>query len=143
MIVTNLEDPNFKRTIEVAIEVGKLVMVENVPEDVNIQIESLVRQEITKHNESLMIKFCRKIFKLDKGFGVILVSNLSTPHFNVNMTNYCTLVNFYITVEGLSQSLLNLVVANERKDLLENNTTSLNSTFDSVKALKDIENKLL
>lgn len=117
MIITKLSDPNFKRTLEVAIDMGKLVMVENVPERVDIHIESLVKQEITKFQDTRMIKFCRKTLKMDPEFGLIIVTNLQKPHYDVNLTNYTTLVNFCITVEGLSQNLLTLVVANERKDL--------------------------
>jgi len=49
-----------------------------------------------------MIKFCRKQLKLDKGFSLFLITNLAKPHFDVNLTNYSTLVNFCTTVEGLS-----------------------------------------
>jgi len=49
-----------------------------------------------------MIKFCRKVIKLDKGFRLLLVTNHAKPHFDVNLTNYSTLVNFFTTVEGLS-----------------------------------------
>jgi hypothetical protein len=39
------------------------------------------------------------------------------PHFDVNISNHVCLVNFFVTVEGLTHNLLSLVVANERKDL--------------------------
>ena len=58
--------------------------------------------EITKHQDTCMIKFCRKVIKLDKGFRLLLVTNHAKPHFDVNLTNYSTLVNFFTTVEGLS-----------------------------------------
>ena len=90
-----------------------------------------------------MIKFCRKQLKLDPGFKVILVTNLPNPHYDVNLTNYVTLINFYMTVEGLCQNLLSLVVANERKDLEEEFNKAMDVTFSSVKSLKTIENKLL
>lgn len=90
-----------------------------------------------------MIKFCRKQLKLDPDFKIIIVTNLANPHFDVNLTNYVTLINFYMTVEGLCQNLLTLVVANERKDLEEEFTKAMDTTFNSVKNLKEIENNLL
>lgn len=71
------------------------------------------------------------------------MTSLPKPHFDVNLTNYSTLVNFYTTVEGLSQNLLSLVVANERKDLEDDFNNSMDQTFSSVKTLKEIENKML
>ena len=55
------------------------------------------------------------------------------PHFDVNFTNYTTLVNFFTTIEGLSSNLLSLVVANERSELEENFNNALDKTFYSVK----------
>jgi dynein heavy chain len=90
-----------------------------------------------------MIKFCRKQLKLDQNFKVIIVCNIPSPHLDVNLTNYTTLVNFYMTVEGLSQNLLSLVVANERTDLDSDFNTAMDTTFGAVKQLKEVENNLL
>ena len=44
-----MNDANFKKSLEVAIDIGKVVLVENLPERVDVNIESLVKQEITKY----------------------------------------------------------------------------------------------
>ena len=44
---------------------GKLVIVDHMPEAIDINIESLVKKEISKHGEAHMIMFCRKQLKLD------------------------------------------------------------------------------
>ncbi len=49
-----------------------------------------------------MLKYCRKQLKMEPTFNLILVSNLGKPHFDVNITNHVTLVNFFVTNEGLS-----------------------------------------
>ena len=49
MISTKMTDPSFKRTLEIAIDLGKLVLIENMLEHVDVHIESLVRKEITKY----------------------------------------------------------------------------------------------
>lgn len=65
-------------------------------------------------------------------FNLVLLTNVSKPIFDVNFTNYVTLINFYITVEGLSQNLLGFVVANERADLESDYNTSMESVFTNV-----------
>jgi dynein heavy chain len=72
-----------------------------------------------------------------------MVTKLATPRFDVNLTNYVTLINFVISVEGLSQNLLNLVVANEKPDLDTEYNQSLDTVFNSVVKLKQIENETL
>lgn len=143
MIITKISEPNFQRTLEVAIDLGKLVMVENIPEKLDIHIESLVKQEILKFQDTRMIKFCRKQLKLDPGFGLFLMTSLPKPHLDVNLTNYSTLINFFITQEGLSQSILSLVVANERRDIQDEFDNAMEFTFNSVTDLKEIEKQLL
>ena len=49
MLATKMTDPQFKRQLEIAIDLGKIVLVENMMEKVDVHIESLVRKEITKY----------------------------------------------------------------------------------------------
>lgn len=44
-----MTDPQFKRTLEIGLDLGKMIMVENLPENLDVAIESLVRREITKY----------------------------------------------------------------------------------------------
>jgi dynein heavy chain len=143
MIILNLHDQTIRKTIEIAIEMGKIVLIENITDKVDIHIESLVKQEISRYEDTRFIKFCRKKFKLDPGFGLFLITSEPKPHFDVNLTNYSTMVNFYVTVEGLSQNLLDLIVANERKDLENNYNNSIEETYTSVKRLKVLEAEIL
>lgn len=136
-------DPGFRRTLEIAIDLGKIVLVENMNEKVDVHIESLVRREITKYGNQKMLKFCRRPLKYDPGFDLFILTNLSKPHYDCNITNHVCMVNFYVTVEGLTQNLLSMIVANERPDLEESFNENSKATFENVKLLKDTENKIL
>lgn len=54
-----------------------------------------------------------------------------------------TLINFFVSAEGLIQNLLSMVVANERKDLEETYSANMGETFDNIKSLKEVENDIL
>jgi hypothetical protein len=41
--VTTLKDPNLRKTLEIGIDMGKQILVENIPERVDVHIESLVK----------------------------------------------------------------------------------------------------
>ena len=90
-----------------------------------------------------MIKFCRRPLKYDESFRMIMVTNLSRPHYADNITNHVTTVNFFVTIEGLTQNLLSLVVANERDDLEESFNENTKATFENIKLLKVTEEKIL
>jgi len=131
-----MNDANFKKSLEVAIDIGKVVLVENLPERVDFNIESLVKQEISKYQDMRMIKFCRKQLKIEKGFKLILVTSLAKPSYDVNVTNHVTIVNFFVSLEGLSQNILHMIVANERPDLEDGFNDSMEVTFTNIKILK-------
>ena len=90
-----------------------------------------------------MIKFCRRPLKYDEGFELLLLTNLARPHYDCNITNHTCTVNFYVTIEGLTQNLLSIVVANERPDLEESFNDNTHSTFENIKLLKETENRII
>lgn len=99
---TKMIDPGFRRTLEIAIDLGQIVLVENMNEEVDVSIESLVRREITKYGNQKMLKFCRRPMKYEPSFDLYLLTNLSKPHYDCNITNHVCMVNFFVTVEGLT-----------------------------------------
>lgn len=98
---TRQDDPNFKKTIEIAVELGRSVIVEGVHEEINMNLRSLIKKQVTKYGGQRMILFCRKSYKFDKNFKCFIISNHSKPHFDVNVTNHVTLVNFSVNLESL------------------------------------------
>lgn len=64
-----------------------------------------------------MLHFCKKSYKLDGAFRLFLVTTHPQPHFDVNVTNHVTVLNFSVNLECLQAQMLGLVVLNERKDL--------------------------
>ena len=90
-----------------------------------------------------MITFCRKQYKFDKNFRLFVVSAHPRPHFDVNVTNHVTLLNFSVNVESLQAQLLGFVIQNERRDLEDSHSENSKEAFDSIKSLKDIEATIL
>ena len=90
-----------------------------------------------------MIVFCRKQYKYDKAFRLFVVSTHPKPHFDVNITNHVTFLNFSVNVESLQAQMLGLVVVNERKDLEDTFNENSREAFESIKSLKDIEGAIL
>ena len=52
-------------------------------------------------------------------------------------------MNFFVSVEGLTQNILSIVVSNERPDLEQSFNENTKDTFDNIKILKDTEEKIL
>ena len=84
-----------------AIEMGKTVIVEQIQDQVNINLTSIMKKQIAKHNGQKMISFCRKNYKYDPNFRLFAVSTHLNPKFNESITNHVTYVNFCLDLDSL------------------------------------------
>ena len=112
-------------------------------DDVHIMIESLIRKEVTGTKESTMIKICRKQLKIEQYFNILLISNVARPKWGNNITNHISIVNFFVSLEGLHENLLAMIVENERPDLKEEHFEASNLVYNNINSLKENESKLL
>lgn len=94
-------DNQFKKMIELAIETGRTVIVEQVEDQINMNLQSLLKKQVSKHAGQHMMQFSRKTYKFDKNFKLFVVSMQPRLHFDVNVTNHVTLLNFSVNVESL------------------------------------------
>jgi len=126
-----------------AIDMGRTVVVEQVGETIDASLQSLMKKQVSKHGAQKMLQFCRKSYKLDPGFRLFVVTTLSKPHFDANVTNHVTILNFNVNLECLQAQMLGLVVLNERKDLDDTYNENSKEAFESIKSLKDVEKAIL
>jgi dynein heavy chain len=143
LTVTTQTDNQFKKLIEMAIDMGQTVSVEHIEEQIGSNLQSLMKKQVSKYGGQRMIQFCRKSYKYDQNFKLFVISSHPRPHFDVNITNHVTLLNFSVNVESLQAQMLGLVVLNERKDLEDTYSENSKEAFDSIKSLKDIEKAIL
>ena len=143
LTVIKQDDPQFKKSMELAVDMGRTVIVEQLGEHIGMNLQSLMKKVVSKYGSSRMIDFCRKSYKYDKNFKLFVVSTHPRPHFDVNITNHITLLNFSVNIESLQAQMLGLVVSNERKDLDDTHSENAKEAFDSIKTLKDIEGTIL
>ena len=85
---TKMTDGNFKRTLEIGIDLGQQILVENMSDNWSVELESLVKKEISKFGNTKMIKFCRRQLKYDANFNLFLATNNSQPKLDANITNH-------------------------------------------------------
>lgn len=111
--------------MEMAIIVGKTIIVDNVTENITLSLLSIMKKRISSHGGEKLILFNRKMHPVNSSFALYVVCNKPNPAFDINITNYVTMVNFGITFESLNSQLLDLIVRNERNDLQTRYTETL------------------
>ena len=80
-----------------------------------------------------MINFCRKQCGFHTDFRLFVVSHHARPHFDVNITNHVTLVNFCMSLDNLQAQMMSAIVMNERSDLENAHRENSKEAFESIR----------
>jgi len=141
--VVKLTDGDYLRTLENAIQFGLPVLLENVGEELDPSLEPLLLKQIFKQGGVNCIRLGDSTIEYSDAFRFYITTTLRNPHYLPETAVKVTLLNFMITIQGLSDQLLGVVVAVERPDLEEQRSELVIQSAENKKKLKEIEDQIL
>eukprot|EP01028_Stygiella_incarcerata_P009150 TRINITY_DN426_c0_g1_i1.p1 TRINITY_DN426_c0_g1~~TRINITY_DN426_c0_g1_i1.p1 ORF type:complete len:4140 (-),score=1088.60 TRINITY_DN426_c0_g1_i1:191-12610(-) len=141
--ILKLSDENLLRTMENAVRFGKPVLLENVLEVLPPSLEPILLRETFKQGGAEMIRLGDSVVPYHPDFRLYITTKLRNPHYSPETCVKVTLLNFFITRDGLEDQLLGIVVAKERPDLEEMKSQLVVSNAKMKKELKVIEDQIL
>ncbi|CAL1134578.1 unnamed protein product [Cladocopium goreaui] len=138
-----LSDPNLLQTVELGIQFGKWILLENIGEALDPALEPVLQQQKIRDGTSFVIKLGDKNVAYDDKFRFFMTTTLSNPHYSPETSVKATLLNFAITPEGLQDQMLGIVVAKEQPEMEEKKQELVKNGAAMNKQLKDIEDEIL
>lgn len=141
--VVKLTDSNYMDIIETCIEYGKPVLIENIGETLDAPLDPILMKNIYKIAGTWYINLGEKSLEYNLKFRFYMTTKLRNPHYLPEVYNKVTLINFALTIEGLEDQLLGIVVAKERPDLQEKREYLIVQSAANKKALKQVEDHIL
>jgi len=141
--VTRLSNPKMPKTIELSVENGNPVLLENMEDSIDAVIQPVYSRAVIKKGRTRYIKMGDKELTLHANFNLFLHTKLSNPHYPPEIQAECTLINFTVTESGLEDQLLALVVKKERPDLAAQKEELIQQQNGFKIKLKELENDLL
>ncbi|KAJ8974696.1 hypothetical protein NQ317_015225 [Molorchus minor] len=132
-----------KKEQSVAVHSGWPVLVENIGEELQAPLDPLLYKTVFKQAGMEVIALGENVIEYNKNFRLYLTSNLRNPHYLPEVFNRVTIINFALTLEGLQDQLLGIVVAVEKPDLQQLKEELIVQKAENKKALKDTEEKIL
>merc|ERR1719460_2872588 len=127
IVISKFTDGDYLRRLEGAIQFGTPFLIENVGEETDPAVEPVLLKQIFKKGGAMMIKLGESIVEYSKNFRFYLTTKLRNPHYLPEVVVKVTLLNFMITLVGLQDQLLNIVV----------------ESAENKKKLAEVENKIL
>lgn len=106
------DDSSKMRVLELAISLGQQVLVVNLGENLESAFEPLFSKKLIKTGISYQIKLGDKLVDWDNNFKLYMTTKLSRPHYSPDVCVKVTMLNFQVTLEGLEDQMLNIVVKN-------------------------------
>ncbi|CAE7602693.1 Dnah1 [Symbiodinium sp. CCMP2456] len=141
--VCKLSEKNFLRTLELGIQFGKWILLENIGINLDPALEPVLGQQKVKDGSGYVIKLGDKSVTYTETFKFFMTTTLPNPHYSPETSVKVTLLNFAITPSGLEDQMLGIVVAKERPDLEEEKNNLVVQNAKNNKILKDIEDDIL
>uniref|UniRef100_A0A6P7FSH9 Dynein heavy chain 7, axonemal isoform X1 n=1 Tax=Diabrotica virgifera virgifera TaxID=50390 RepID=A0A6P7FSH9_DIAVI len=143
LAIIRLNQADYVRILENAIQFGQPVLLENIGEEMDPVLEPVLAQQIFKQGGALCIKLGDSVVEYSKDFKLYITTKLRNPHYLPEVAVKVTLVNFMITNVGLEDQLLGITVAKERPDLESEKNALIIQGAENKKSLKEIEDKIL
>ncbi|XP_023310238.1 dynein heavy chain 3, axonemal [Anoplophora glabripennis] len=141
--VIKLTDGNYVRVLENAITFGTPVLLENVNEDIDAVLDPILVKNIYKQSGVWYLKLGDNVLEYSFDFRFFITTRLRNPHYLPEIAVKVTLLNFMITLQGLQDQLLGIVVAREKPILEEKKNAMIVESANNKKMLKEIEDKIL
>ncbi|KAI8814786.1 dynein heavy chain and region D6 of dynein motor-domain-containing protein [Cladochytrium replicatum] len=140
---SSFTDPDFLKHLEMAVTYGFPFLFEDVDEYIDPVIDNLLEKNIKVNGARRFIILGDKEVDYDPNFRMYLVSRLANPTYSPKIFGSAMIINYSVTFKGLSDQLLNVVVANERKELEEQRERLIAEVSQNKSLLKDLEDTLL
>jgi dynein heavy chain, axonemal len=98
-----MSDGNLLKYLEIAIQYGKWVLIENVGEELDPALEPILLKQVEKG----MLRLGDKSITYHQSFKFLMTSTLPNPHYSPETSVKVTILNFAITPFGLEEQMLN------------------------------------
>ncbi|KAJ3091389.1 Dynein heavy chain 10, axonemal [Quaeritorhiza haematococci] len=141
--VSSFNDADFLKHLEMAITYGFPFLFEDVDEYIDPVIDNLLEKNIKVAGARKFIVLGDKEVDYDPNFRLYLTSRLPNPTYSPKVFGSAMIINYGVTFKGLSDQLLNVVVAHERKELEEQRERLIAEMSQNKSLLKDLEDTLL
>lgn len=143
LLCVRLGSKNINKDIELAVQNGKSVMIENMDESIDAVLMPVISRQFIIKGRNKILKFGGNDLTVHENFRLFLHTKLSNPHYPPEVQAESTLINFMVTEDGLADQLLTLVVGRERPDLARKKVNLINEQNENKIKLKELEKDLL
>ncbi|XP_010134250.1 PREDICTED: dynein heavy chain 10, axonemal, partial [Buceros rhinoceros silvestris] len=141
--MASFNDPDFLKQLELAIKYGSPFLLHGVDEYIDPVIDNVLEKNIKVAQGRTFVVLGDKEIDYDSNFRLYLNTKLSNPKYSPSVFGKAMVINYTVTLKGLEDQLLSVIMGFERKELEEQRERLIQETSDNKNLLKDLEDSLL
>lgn len=139
----SFNDFDFLKQLEMAIRYGNPVLFEDVDEYIDPVIGNVLEKNYKVKNGQKVVLLGDKEIDVDPNFYMYLTTKLANPTLDPFVYAKAQVINYAVTIFGLEDQLLSVVVRNEKSELEEQRELLVEETSINKKLLQNLEDSLL
>uniref|UniRef100_A0A8D0HBM0 Dynein axonemal heavy chain 10 n=1 Tax=Sphenodon punctatus TaxID=8508 RepID=A0A8D0HBM0_SPHPU len=141
--MASFNDPDFLKHLEMAIKYGTPFLFHDVDEYIDPVIDNVLEKNIKCAQGRTFIILGDKEVDYDTHFRLYLNTKLANPKYSPSVFGKAMVINYTVTLKGLEDQLLSVIVGYERRELEEQREHLIQETSENKNLLKDLEDSLL
>uniref|UniRef100_A0A4X2JQB9 Dynein axonemal heavy chain 10 n=1 Tax=Vombatus ursinus TaxID=29139 RepID=A0A4X2JQB9_VOMUR len=141
--VASFNDPDFLKQLEMSIKYGTPFLFQDVDEYIDPVIDNVLEKNVKNIQGRQFIILGDKEVDYDVNFKLYLNTKLANPKYSPSVFGKAMVINYTVTLKGLEDQLLSVIVAYERRELEEQREHLIQETSENKNLLKDLEDSLL
>ncbi|XP_067084612.1 dynein axonemal heavy chain 10 [Osmerus mordax] len=141
--ISSFNDPDFLKQLEMAIKYGFPFLFQDVDEYIDPVIDNVLEKNVKGPEGRQVIVLGDKEVDYDPNFKLYLNTKLANPKYSPSVFGKAMVINYTVTLKGLEEQLLSVIVGFERRELEEQRERLILETSDNKRLLKDLEDSLL
>nr|XP_057927446.1 dynein axonemal heavy chain 10-like isoform X3 [Doryrhamphus excisus] len=141
--ISSFNDPDFLKQLEMAIKYGFPFLFQDVDEYIDPVIDNVLEKNLKGAEGRQVIMLGDKEVDYDPNFRLYLNTKLGNPKFSPSVFGKSMVINYTVTLKGLEDQLLSVIMGFEKKELEEQREFLIQETSDNKKLLKNLGDTLL
>ncbi|KAL3286288.1 hypothetical protein HHI36_000797 [Cryptolaemus montrouzieri] len=143
LVVVKFSYADYMKRIEVCIQTGTPVLIDGIEEILEAPLDPILYKKVFKQAGMEVISLGENVIEYNKKFRMYMCSKFRNPHYLPEIFNKVTIVNFALTLDGLQDQLLGIVVAVENPDLQQLKEELIVQKAENKAALLRVEENIL
>ena len=141
--VHTFNDADFAKRLELSIQFGTPFLFEGVEEEIDPLIDPVLDKAFVMRGNQRILMLGDKEVEWDPDFRLYLITKMNNPRYSPEVAGKTMIINYMVTMQGLEDQLLNVVVGYEQAKLQQTREELIQTMSENNRLLVDIENMLL